>query len=219
MSPRNLYVNPTAIYNQIIGRLEHVSTNTNRQNSTAKLDAILAEHPGVSLDDLVDQRKINTDQREQALRKPGLQSNLSQLEEQIAQYKKLDADFQSRMSSHTESLSASHKAELETLKAQLQQEVEEKSRIQLREKLLTFSQFLRAAASKRAIHEDSPTEESRAFEGVLLLVYGGDEKAVDAAEKLIEGTDDAVLSVEGEILPVKCKAYNLLSTWSTILLC
>jgi len=172
----------------------------------SKLDAILAENQGVSLDDLVASRKINNDQREQATRKPALLASLAQLEEQIVQYKKIDADYQSRMTSERDSLTSSHKSEIESLKAQLQQEAEEKTKVELRKKLLTFSQFLRAAAAKRVIEDEVDTEESRAFEGVLLLVYGGDEKAVDAAEKLIEGADDAVPSVEGTLLSVKCEA-------------
>lgn len=171
----------------------------------SKLDAILAENQGVSLDDLVASRKINNDQREQALRKPGLQSSLAQLEEQIATYKKVDADYQARMSSLQDSLTTSHKSEIEALKAELQKVAEEKTRTELRQKLLTFSQFLRAAAAKRVNEEEADSEESRAFEGVLLLVYGGDDKAVDAAEKLINGSDDQVPSVEGTILSVKCK--------------
>ncbi|KAL1306475.1 hypothetical protein AAFC00_005171 [Neodothiora populina] len=176
---------------------------TKKLNLMSRLDAILAENEGVSLDDLVASRKINNDQREQALRKPGLQATLAQLEDQITQYKKVDADYQSRMNTQHASLAASHKSEIEALKAQLQKEAEEKSKTELRKKLLTFSQFLRAAAAKRVIEEEADTEESKGFEGVLLLVYGGDEKAVDAAEKLIEGADDAVPSVEGQLLSVK----------------
>lgn len=174
----------------------------------SRLDAILAENQGVPLDDLVASRKINNDQREQALRKPGLQSSLAQLEEQITQYKKVDADYKGRMASQHESLTSAHKSEIEALKVQLQKEAEEKSKAELRKKLLTFSQFLRAAAAKRVIEEEADTEESRGFEGVLLLVYGGDEKAVDAAEKLIEGADEPVPSVEGTLLSTTCECFR-----------
>lgn len=110
------------------------------------------------------------------------------------------------MNSDRESLTTSHKSEIESLRAQLEQEAAEKSKLERRKNLLTFSQFLRAAAAKRANVDEAETEESRAFEGVLLLVYGGDDAAVDAAEKLIEGSDDAVPSVEGSLLSVKCKS-------------
>lgn len=171
----------------------------------SKLDLILAENKDVPLNDLVASRKINSDQREQALRKPLLQSSLAQLEEQIANYKKIDSEYAARMASQHESLTSAHKSEIESLKAQLQKEAEEKSQVELRKKLLTFSQFLRAAAAKRFVEDEAGTEESRGFEGVLLLVYGGDEKAVDAAEKLIEGSDDTVPSTEGQQLSIKCE--------------
>lgn len=169
-----------------------------------KVDAILAENPSTSLDDLVAARKINADQKAQALKKPALQSSLSQLEEQIAQYKKVDAEYQAKIASERDSLTASHKAAMDTLTERLKKEAEDESRATLRKKLLTFSQFLRAAAAKRAIEEEADTEDSKAFEGALLLVYGGDDKAVDAAESLIEGADEQVPSVEGQLLSVKC---------------
>lgn len=177
-----------------------------------KLDQILIENPNTSLDDLVASRKINNDQKAQALKKPALQASLTQLEEQIAQYKKVDAEYQARMASERESLTSSHKAEVESLKEQLKKDAEAESKGTLRKKLLVFSQFLRAAAAKRVIEEEADTEESKAFEGALLLVYGGDDKAVDAAVNLIEGADEAVPSVEGTLLSVKCRdalAYTM----------
>ena len=77
---------------------------------------------------------------------------------------------------------------------------------ELQKQLLVFSQFLRAAAAKRSIEEEKDTYESRAFEGVLLLVYGGDEGAVETALKLIEGADEQVPGIDGVLLPVKCKS-------------
>ena len=67
---------------------------------------------------------------------------------------------------------------------------------ELEAKLLCLSQFLRAAASRRQ-EGDETAEENRAFEGALLLIYGGDPNAVEAMGKLIEGSDETVLTVEG----------------------
>jgi hypothetical protein len=170
-----------------------------------KLDSILAENPGKSLDELLASRKINADQKAQASKKPALQASLAQLEEQIAQYKKVDADYQSRMSAQHSHLTSTHQGEIEKLKADLKDQLEEQLNAALRQKLLTFSQFLRAAAAKRVIEEEADSDESKAFEGALLLVYGGDDKAVDAVMNLITGSDEQVPSVEGELLPVKCK--------------
>ncbi|KAI5245770.1 hypothetical protein E4T47_03607 [Aureobasidium subglaciale] len=178
--------------------------NVNKKlNSMTKLDSILAENPGKSLDELLASRKINADQKAQASKKPALQAQLAQLEEQISQYKKVDADYQSRMSAQHSHLTSTHQSEIEKLKASLKEEHETELKSALRQKLLTFSQFLRAAAAKRVIEEEADTDESKAFEGALLLVYGGDDKAVDAALSLIEGSDEQVPSVEGELLSVK----------------
>lgn len=175
------------------------------QNSMAKVDAIIAEHSDQSLEELVAARKINADQRAQALKKPALQASLTQLEEQVAQYKKIDSDHQTRLTSERDALTTSHKSEIEQLRESLKKEQQAESRTTLRAKLLVFSQFLRAAAAKRVVEEEADTDESRAFEGALLLVYGGDDKAVDAAENLIEGADEAVPSVDGVPLSVKCE--------------
>ncbi|GAB7352983.1 hypothetical protein MBLNU459_g3549t1 [Dothideomycetes sp. NU459] len=182
---------------------KNVRNVTKKLSAMSKLDAILAENPNVSLDELVASRKINADQKAQAQKKPGLQSSLKDLEEQITQYKKVDAEYQSRLTSQRDTLAQGHKSEIEELKQQLKKEAEAEGAKALREKLLVFSQFLRAAAAKRAIEDEADTEESRAFEGALLLVYGGDDTAVKTAENLIDGSDEVVLSVEGQPTTVK----------------
>lgn len=177
-----------------------------------KTDAVIAEHPDVSLDELVAQRKLNNDQRSAALKKPGLQAQLADLEERIEHYRKFDSDYQTKFSKQREDLSAAHAKEVASLREQLQVEAASAAASEVRKKLLTFSQFLRAAAAKRTVEEEADTEESRAFEGALLLVYGGDSKAVDTALSIIEGSSEHVPSIEGMPLQVDCK--SLLSiTW------
>jgi len=80
-----------------------------------------------------------------------------------------------------------------------------------RDRLLTLSRFLRAAAARRQ-SEDEESDLAKAFEGALLLVYGGDPIAVAAAEKLIDGTDEQVPSTEGVILNVTCESPETTST-------
>ena len=64
-----------------------------------------------------------------------------------------------------------------------------------KDSLLILSKFLRAAAAKRqGGDENSP--ENRAFEGALLLVYGGEAGAVVAMESMIDGSDDKVPTVD-----------------------
>ncbi|KAH0555892.1 hypothetical protein GP486_006163 [Trichoglossum hirsutum] len=166
--------------------------NANKKiNATAKVDSILADNPGKSLDELIATRKINADQKAQVLKKPSLQASLAQLEEQLAQYKKFDEEYQARIASEKAALETLHKEDLEKAKeeARAQAKKEEK------ESLLLLTKFLRLAAAKRQTG-DEDSEESKAFEGVLLQVYGGDANALATAEKLIRGSEERVLGVD-----------------------
>lgn len=73
-----------------------------------------------------------------------------------------------------------------------------------KEKLLVLSKFLRAAAAKRQ-GGDETSAENRAFEGALLLIYGGEVDAVEAMEKLVSGVDDKVPTVDGIPSEFTCK--------------
>lgn len=172
-----------------------------------KVDSIVAENPGVSLDDLVASRKINNDQRAQALKKPALQAQLTQLEEQLAQYKKFDQEYQQKLTTEKELLQSSHKAELEKLRETLKAEAAIEAARTFKSRMLIFSRFLREAATRR--QQDDGSDISKAFEGALVLVYGGDARAVVAAEQLIDGADEAVPSTEGTPLEVTCTFTTL----------
>jgi hypothetical protein len=179
--------------------------NTNKKLSAMqKVDSILAENPGVSLDDLVAQRKINQDQKLQAQKKPHLQAQLADLEERAEHYRSFDAGYQKKFAKQREDLVSEHEQSLSKLREEMRLEAINIAQTELRKKLLTFSQFLRAAAAKRTIEEEADTDESRAFEGALLLVYGGDQKAVDTAVNLIDGSAEQVPSIEGIPTPVTC---------------
>lgn len=72
---------------------------------------------------------------------------------------------------------------------------------QQHENMLVLSQFLRLAAARRADEEaDANSDENMALEGVLLQVYSGDETAVNAMIKLINGADEPTYSTTGEQL-------------------
>lgn len=165
---------------------------------------MIEANPGASLDDLVASRKINADQKAQALKKPALQSQLAQLEEQIAHYKKFDQEYQQKIAQEKQILQQAHSEELEKLRESLKAEAVAEQRKAFRERFLTLSRFLRAAAARRQL-EDDDSEITKAFEGALLLVYGGDSGAVAAAEKLIAGSEDRVPSTEGVVLNVTCR--------------
>ncbi|KAK4632650.1 uncharacterized protein CLAFUR5_03638 [Fulvia fulva] len=167
-----------------------------------KVDSIVAENPGVSVEDLVAQRKINNDQKAQLLKKPQLQAQVQDLTERYQHYRSFDSEYQTKFTKQREELSSQHEKALEKIKEEARVEALSSSASELRKKLLTFSQFLRAAAAKRAIEDETDTDESRAFEGALLLVYGGDQKAVETAVNIIEGAGERVPSVEGIELPI-----------------
>ena len=125
------------------------------------------------------------------------------MEEQIAQYKKFDAEYQEKHAREKEILQKSHSSELEALREAVKTEAAIEQKKVFREKLLTLSRFLRAAAARRQL-EDDDSDLTKAFEGALLQVYGCDAVAVSAAEKLIDGTEDSVPSTEGVQLSVTC---------------
>ncbi|KAF2491755.1 hypothetical protein BU16DRAFT_530194 [Lophium mytilinum] len=178
-----------------------IRSTQKKLNLMQKVDSIVAENPGVSLDDLVASRKINNDQKAQALKKPGLQAQLVQYEEQLTQFKKFDAEYKQKVATEKEVLQSAHKEELEKLRETLKAEAAAEAQKGFKDRFLTLSRFLRAAAARRQL-EDDDTDVTKAFEGALLLVYGGDASAVSAAEKLIEGTEDHVPSTEGVELSV-----------------
>ena len=77
--------------------------------------------------------------------------------------------------------------------------------IEKRQNLLLLSKFLRLAAARRAADVDQTLDENQALEGALVEVYTGDETAVAAMEKLINGSDEQALSINGEKVNTTCK--------------
>lgn len=150
---------------------------------------------------MVSAKLINTDQKAQALKKPALQTQLSQMEEQLAQYIKVDEQYRTQ--------AAADKAELEKsvqkAKDDALAEAKEGSDKNLRGRLLVLSQFLRLAAYRREESTDPESDESQAIEGVLLAIYAGDESAVNSMLKLVEGSSSQILSVPGDQLQTTCK--------------
>ena len=173
------------------------------QNATAKTDAILAENPGKSLDELVAEKKLNADQKAQALKKPALQAQVAQIEEQFSHYREFAAQYEERLASQKAALEKIHQEELEAVRANAVADTTEATSRVLRQQLLTLSKFLCAAANSRRAGEESL--ESRALEGVLFQVYAGNQDAVNSMLKLINGADDKVPSVEGPDLEFSCE--------------
>ncbi|KAJ3494065.1 hypothetical protein NLG97_g4317 [Lecanicillium saksenae] len=164
--------------------------------NTTKTDALLAEHKGKNLDELVAAKILNADQKAQILKKPALQNQLATLEEQLAQYQRVHDQYATQ--------AAAEKAELEktiqTARDEANAAAKETFAQGFQDKLLLLSQFLRLAAYRREEAKDPETDESQAIEGVLLAIYSGDSSAVAAMMKLMDGADEPVISVPGEKL-------------------
>ncbi|KAE9979078.1 hypothetical protein EG328_001110 [Venturia inaequalis] len=172
-----------------------------------KLDKIREENPGQSLDDLVAAKKINNDQRAQGLRKPILTSQREEYNEQLKKYEKFVDDYEEKLAKQSESLTSTHATSVEAIRAEVTLEVKKEMEIEFKRRLLTFTRFLKAAAGRRQIDEDS--EESKAFESVLCGVYAGDAAAVDCAESLVNGSKEKVPEYTGPVNVTYAKVKEL----------
>lgn len=176
------------------------------------------------MDELVAARKINADQKAQILKKPSLQASLTQLEEQIAQYKKFDQEYKTKLQVE--------KAEFEkTFNERASKELEEKVKAakdsvakekaeEQESNLLLITKFLCLAALRRSPENDPELDENKGIEGLLTQVYSGDEAAVAAMTKIIQGSSEVCSSVNGEELTTTCKftcSYNCYSSLTGIL--
>ncbi|KAI2631761.1 hypothetical protein GGS21DRAFT_491664 [Xylaria nigripes] len=188
-----------------IRELQKNIRNVNKKITNAsKTDPIIEQHKGKTLDELVEARIINADQRAQRLKKPQLEAQLALYEEQLAQYKKVDEDYRSRSAADKATIEKTLADKFEKEKAdairKLTEQATANAQKTLHDSLLILSQFLRLAAARRSEEADASLDENMALEGVLLNVYSGDEHAVSTMLKLIEGISEVTVSVAGEEL-------------------
>ena len=148
---------------------------------------------------------INADQKAAHLKKPALQAQLFQLEEQLAQHKKIDQEFRVRLQEQEKALADKFAKEQADAIAKLTQKAEADAAVALHDNLLILSQFLRLAAARRAEDADATSDENMALEGVLLNIYSGDENAVAAMLKLVQGSDEQTRSTGGDALQTTCE--------------
>ncbi|CAG7937156.1 unnamed protein product [Penicillium olsonii] len=185
--------------NNYLKELQKSLRNTTKKlNASAKVDAILAENPDKSLDQLVEEKKINSDQRAQHLRKSALQAAAAQTEEQIGHYKHFAAQYEERLVAQKSELAKDHEEELEAVRANAIADATEASRKALRTQLHTMTKFLCGAAMLR--RDGVVNTETQAFEGVLFQVYGGSHDSVNNMLKVINGADEKITAVEGDVL-------------------
>ncbi|KAI1078526.1 hypothetical protein F5B20DRAFT_204576 [Whalleya microplaca] len=191
--------------NPYIRELQKNIRNVNKKIANAsRTDGIIEQHKDKSLDELVAAKIINVDQRAQRLKKPQLEAQLAQIEEQLAQYKKVDEEYRARSAADKASFEKYLTEKLEKEKADAISEVKEQAVAEAKkvqhDSLLILSQFLRLAAARRSEEADAGADENKALEGVLLNVYSGDENAVSHMIKLIEASNEKTYSVVGEEL-------------------
>ncbi|KAM4059202.1 hypothetical protein HRG_007936 [Hirsutella rhossiliensis] len=180
-----------------IKELQKNIRNVNKKiTNVSKTDSLLSQHAGKSLDELVAEKIINADQKAQVMKKPALQAQLTQMEEQLVQYQKVHEQYRSRAKSDK----AEWEKSLDKAKADAVGDAKQEFKKSQQEHLLVLSQFLRLAAYRREEAKDPESDESQAIEGVLLAIYAGDETAVASMLKLIEGSEEQILSVPGDQL-------------------
>ena len=121
----------------------------------------------------------------------------------MVQFKKFGQDYEQRAAAEKAALVKSHNEELERVKAEALAVHATTNEKKTQEDLLVLSRFLRAAAAKRQTG-DSESNENRAFEGVLLQVYGGETSAVVAMQKLIMGAEEKVPATDGILVDYSC---------------
>ncbi|KAH0828454.1 hypothetical protein AYO21_00409 [Fonsecaea monophora] len=179
--------------------LKNIRNLNKKIAASAKADAVISENPNVSLDDLVAQKKLNADQKAQILKKPALQNQVTQLEEQLSHFRAFAQELEDKALKEKSKLIEAHEAEIARVKENALQEIEEIKAKAVEDGLRVITHFLHSAASKRQ-SEEADTDEGRAFEGALLLVYQGNESSLSTLQKLVYGTEDKVTDVHGELL-------------------
>lgn len=146
------------------------------------------------------------------LKKPQLESQVRQLEEQLAQYRKIDDEYRARGAADKAKIEKDLTEKLEKEKADALVAATEKAATDIstvqHDSLLVLSQFLRLAAARRSEDADPSADENMALEGVLLNVYSGDENAVATMMKLIDGSDEKTRSVGGDELQTTCMSCS-----------
>lgn len=164
-----------------------------------KTEVTISAHEGVSLDELVKQKKINTDQKTQVQKKPQLEAQLAQLEEQSKNYTELTADLEARFDKEKASLAETHQAEIEKLKEENNQSSATSNASKVKDALHVTCQFLHAAAFQRQ-RDDVEESEKQAYEAVLFHLYQGNATALETLTKVVEGQEEKVIEPSGDVL-------------------
>ncbi|KAK4223188.1 hypothetical protein QBC38DRAFT_58244 [Podospora fimiseda] len=173
---------------------------TKKLTLSAKVETIINQHKDKTLDELIEAKIINADQKASHLKRPGLQAQLFQLEQQLALLKTIEQEHRAQLAKQEKALTEKFEKEKEQLIAETKQKAADEGAANLKTDFLLVSQFLRLAASRRAEDHDATLDENQALEGILLYLYSGDDNAVATMNKLVQGSDEQTRSTGGETL-------------------
>ncbi|KAK9476278.1 hypothetical protein V1514DRAFT_337382 [Lipomyces japonicus] len=160
--------------------IEYISKRIrNLQKRKQRLDKI-EEQAGSS-----DAAKLNADQLEALKSKDQVIAPLKELEELLKSFKVYDEEGQNRKAIEQKNKAAEIKVAVAKARTQ--------AFLEARENIAVLVKFLHVASWKRQFDSTVSSEtESTTFETLLGLIYGGDDAAVDAIEKLTTGSDELV---------------------------
>lgn len=158
----------------------------------AKTEAIVIEFSNLSLDQLVAQKKINSDQKAQIQKKPQLEAQVAQLEEQQKNLLEYSKSMKAKHEKEKTDLKEAHEAAVLQARTDATDAANMASSKQVSEALKIVAQFLHAAAYKRQ-SEDIEPDEAKAYEGVLFHLYQGNATSHDAITKLVNGSEEKIM--------------------------
>ncbi|KAK5070836.1 hypothetical protein LTR64_003810 [Lithohypha guttulata] len=190
-TPMDAKVNGTADHEAEANNSRQIRNSNKKLASITRTEAIINDAPGVSLDDLIKQKKINNDQKAQILKKPQIEAQLAQLEEQQKNFSEFAQDLEARHDKEKASLAEAHNAEIEKVKQEAVQGSSSASTMKVQEALRITCQFLHAVASHRQ-NEDLEENEKEAYEAVLHHLYQGNHASVETVTHLVEGREEKI---------------------------
>ncbi|KAK4205720.1 hypothetical protein QBC40DRAFT_1587 [Triangularia verruculosa] len=185
-------------------RIRELSKNIRNVNKKLtngeRIEKLINEHSGKSLEELVEAKIINADQAAAHLKRPAQREQLQQLQDQLATLKQIEAEHRAQLGQLETTLKEKFEREKEQLVIEVKEKVEAEATETLKSHLLALSQFLHLAASRRLADADMTIDEHAAAEGILFHIYAGDYDAVTEMLKLVEGLDEQVIGVDGKKL-------------------
>lgn len=148
---------------------------------------------------MVAQKKINTDQKAQIVKKSALEDQRAQIENQVKIIEDVQQDLEAKHAQEKQSLVKDHEAEIEKIKAEASEASDKAAATKVREALHITCKFLHAAAFQRQ-RDDVDELESKAYEAVLFHLYQGNAAAVDTITNVIRGSSDKITEANNDEL-------------------